>query len=235
MPLARAQAIPQRGGRLRGPCSPRHPVDLVDAHGSRDREAFTWLGLAAAPAGAAGVHPAILAADNTAGELARGAGGEPSRGAERAGGRGASRAGVSRGRSSRVIHNGVLLDRIDRPVTAADRAAWRERIGPPGPGAPSRSWRGPRIRGSCSRRWPRSRPRCGWSCRPRWTGADRRLPAIPDRHRVVRLPFLADVRPLYDLVELVLHPSRWDALPQAVLEAMALGKPVIASRATGNG
>jgi glycosyltransferase involved in cell wall biosynthesis len=51
---------------------------------------------------------------------------------------------------------------------------------------------------------------------------------------VVRLPFRPDVRPFYQLAEVVLHPSRWDALPQAVLEAMALGKPVIASRATGN-
>ena len=60
------------------------------------------------------------------------------------------------------------------------------------------------------------------------------LPEIPARHAVVRLPFDPAIRPLYELVELALHPSRWDALPQAVLEAMALGKPVIASRATGN-
>jgi glycosyltransferase involved in cell wall biosynthesis len=60
------------------------------------------------------------------------------------------------------------------------------------------------------------------------------LPEIPERHAVVRLPFRPDIRPLYDLIELALHPSRWDALPQAVLEAMALGKPVIASDASGN-
>jgi L-malate glycosyltransferase len=51
---------------------------------------------------------------------------------------------------------------------------------------------------------------------------------------VVCLPFIPDVRPLYNLLELVLLPSRSEGLSQALLEAMALGKPVVASDSTGN-
>jgi glycosyltransferase involved in cell wall biosynthesis len=50
----------------------------------------------------------------------------------------------------------------------------------------------------------------------------------------VCIPFVADVRGLYELLELVLLPSRIEGLSQALLEAMALAKPVIASRAAGN-
>jgi glycosyltransferase involved in cell wall biosynthesis len=134
-----------------------------------------------------------------------------------------------------VILNGVLLDRIDRPVNSSEVDAWRKRVG-----------------------WETSRRTLAIAARPKdqmvvvralaevqtpvrlvLTGLDGEsltgpLPAVPERHAVVRLPFVADIRPLYELVEVALHPSRWDALPQAVLEAMALGKPVIASRATGN-
>jgi glycosyltransferase involved in cell wall biosynthesis len=58
--------------------------------------------------------------------------------------------------------------------------------------------------------------------------------AVPPRHTVVCLPFTPDVRPLYELLDLVLIPSRSEGLSQALLEGMALGKPVIASGATGN-
>ena len=56
----------------------------------------------------------------------------------------------------------------------------------------------------------------------------------PSRHAVVCVPFTSQVRALYDLLELVLLPSHSEGLSQALLEAMALGKPVIASAATGN-
>jgi glycosyltransferase involved in cell wall biosynthesis len=63
---------------------------------------------------------------------------------------------------------------------------------------------------------------------------ERLLRRVPPHHAVVVLPFTPSVRPLYDLLELVLLPSRIEGLSQALLEAMALGKPVIASAAAGN-
>ena len=57
---------------------------------------------------------------------------------------------------------------------------------------------------------------------------------VPQPHAVVCLSFTPDVRGLYELLELVLLPSRSEGLSQALLEAMALGKPVIASAAAGN-
>ncbi len=53
-------------------------------------------------------------------------------------------------------------------------------------------------------------------------------------HAVVCLPFTADVTPLYGLLEVALLPSRIEGFSQSLLEAMALGKPVIASAAGGN-
>jgi glycosyltransferase involved in cell wall biosynthesis len=50
----------------------------------------------------------------------------------------------------------------------------------------------------------------------------------------VCLPFSPEVRPLYDLTEVALLPSRMEGFSQSLLEAMALGKPVIASNAGGN-
>lgn len=210
------------------------PVDLIDSHGSRDREALTWLGLTRGLS-----VPAVftrrsyprtsrlenwLAARVAARVVAMS---EPVRDALR-------RRGIP-DRKIVVIHDGVLLDRLDREVSVADVAAWRERIG-----------------------WESSRRTLAIVARPKdqpivlaalplvrtpvrlvlvglnGMALEGPLPPLPERHMVIRLPFVADVRPLYELVEVALHPSRFDALPQAVLEAMALGKPVIASRATGN-
>ena len=212
----------------------QHPVDLIDAHGSRDRQALILLGLLgrlpvplvitrrsfprstrlATWLGSRAAARLVTLSEPVAEELCR---------------RGASRDRLV------VIPNGVLLDRIDGPVPADEVESWRRTI----------EW-------DASRRTVAivARPKDQWvvveslalvrtPVRLVLAGLDgdmltRPLPPLPSRHAVVRMPFRYDTRPLYELADLVLHPSRWDALPQAVLEAMALGKAVIASDATGN-
>lgn len=232
LPLARGNRF-SNAGRLRQLLS-AHPVDLVDAHGSRDREAFTWLGLTGrlpVPAvftrrswprtvrlenwlAARVAARVVTLSDPVAAELAR--------------------HGIPR-RLLRVIPNGVMLDRIDRPVSDAERAEWRARIGL----VDARPVVAVAARPKDQWVVLRALPQVTTPVRLVLTGLSGRaltgpLPPLPPRHAVVRLPFLPDVRPLYDLVDLVLHPSRWDALPQAVLEAMALGHCVLGSDATGN-
>ena len=59
--------------------------------------------------------------------------------------------------------------------------------------------------------------------------------ALPARHRAVFLGTVPEPLPLYHYATLVTLPSRIEGLSQALLEAMALGAPVLASHAGGNG
>ncbi len=228
-----------RGGRRRNARRLRahlmaHPVDLVNAHGSRDREALTWLGLTRRLPAPLVItrhsYPRTALLENFLASLVARrviAFSEPV--AELLGRRGTSRAKLI------VVHGGLMLDRIDREVTAAEVDDWRGRIG----WEPSRRTVGIVARPKDQDIVLAALPLVQTPVRLVLVGLHgdvltRPLPRIPARHAVARLPFLPDVRPLYELLEVALHPSRWDAFPQAILEAMALGKPVIASRATGN-
>jgi glycosyltransferase involved in cell wall biosynthesis len=232
LPLARGNRIGNAARLAR--LLAAHPVDLVDSHGSRDREAFTLLGLLrrlSVPVIftrrsyprttlleswlAARVASRVVALSEPVAQALR-ARGVPDR-------------------KLLVIYNGVLLDRIDRTPSQAEVEELRRWIG----WEPSRRTVAIVARPKDQRIVLEALAQVSTPVRLVLAGLHGRaltgrLPAIPERHAVVRLPFLTDVRPLYETVELVLHPSRWDALPQAVLEAMALGKPVIASRASGN-
>jgi glycosyltransferase involved in cell wall biosynthesis len=135
-----------------------------------------------------------------------------------------------------VIPNGLITARVDRRVSDRELFDWRDRIG-----------------------WEASRRTIGIVARPKdqhvvLTALDRVRPpvrlvlagvdpagpiaararAVREPHAVVCLPFTADVVPLYRLLEIALLPSRIEGFSQALLEAMALGKPVIASAAGGN-
>src|SRR5438105_6294919 len=135
-----------------------------------------------------------------------------------------------------VIPNGLVTDRVDVPVTSAAVDEWRRRIG----WEPSRRTVGIVSRPKDQAIVLRALERIRIPIRLVLAGVEptsrlgRLAKKVPARHAVVCVPFRPQVRPLYDLLDLALLPSRSEGLSQALLEAMALGKPVIASAATGN-
>jgi L-malate glycosyltransferase len=211
------------------------PVDLVNSQSARDREALAWLGLTHRLGVPLVVTrrqmPLTFPVENRL----------VSRVAARmiAVSRAVGEALVRRGTPRRklaIIPNGLIEERVDVPVDPAAVEAWRERIG----------WdSGHRTVGIVSRLKDqavvlRALERVEAPVRLVLAGVGPEsslaslAAALPSRHAVVFVPFAPDVRPLYELLELVLLPSRMEGLSQALLEAMALGKPVIASAAAGN-
>ena len=213
----------------------REQPALINSQSARDRQALTWLGLTgrlAVPAVftrrqmpltfwlenwvASRVATRVIAVSQAVAEaLAR---------------RGTARSKLV------VIHNGLVTDRIDRPVTSIEVDGWKERIG----------WQPGRIvvgivarrkdQGVVLRALDRVEPPihlvlAGVEMTGELAAAGQ---DVPGRHRISFVPFDSDVRPLYDLLDVVLLPSRMEGLSQALLEAMALGKPVAVSAATGN-
>ncbi len=213
----------------------RHPVDLINSQSARDREALTWLawtGRLPTPLVVTRRQmPRTFILENwlvskVAAQVV-------------AVSQAVADALVRRGTSRRkliVIPNGVVTDRIDVVVPTEAVEAWRRRIG----WEPSRRTIGVVARPKDQHVVIRALESVRTPVRLVLAGVDptsriARLTAqVPERHAVVYLPFTPDVRPLYELLELVLLPSRSEGLSQGLLEAMALEKPVIASRATGN-
>lgn len=213
----------------------RHPVEVINSQSSIDRRALTWLALTRRLRIPLVVTrrqmPRTFFLENwlmsrLAAQVVA---------VSRAVGEALIRRGTPR-RKLTVIPNGVVTERIDLPVSDRARDQWKARIG-----------------------WEPSRRTIGIVARPKDQEVvlralqDVRTPvrlvlagvepqsrlgrlsgSVADRHAVVCLPFTPDVRPLYDLLDLAMLPSHSEGLSQGLLEAMALGKPVIASASTGN-
>jgi len=134
-----------------------------------------------------------------------------------------------------VVPNGVDLARIDREVSGAEietaRALagwvpWRPTVGV----VARRKDHELLLRALAALQRPVTLALVGTAPDP----ALRSLAAAAPQHVVRFVPFRPDVLPFYRLFDVVVLPSRREGLSQALLEAMALGLPVVASRAGGN-
>jgi glycosyltransferase involved in cell wall biosynthesis len=213
----------------------RYPVDLINSQSAKDRAALVWLALSRRLRIPLVVTWRQMPRSFPLETWLVGRLSSKVVAVSRAVGDALVRRGTSRAKLA-VIPNGLVTDRVDVPVTAAAVDGWRHRIG-----------------------WEASRRTIGIVSRPKdqaivlraleqvtipvrlvLAGVEpdselgRLAEKAPSRHAVVCVPFTPQVRALYDLLELALLPSHSEGLSQALLEAMALGKPVIASAATGN-
>ena len=212
-----------------------HPADLVNSQSSRDREALVRLAIR----GRLGVPlvltrrqvPRTFFLENWLASLA----------ADRVIAVSRAVAGSLRRKGTPaaklvVIPNGLVTSRVDRRPTAADVEELEKanRVGSEPTNHRHRRPRegpedgAPRARSSEDARSPGAR-----GVEPDGPLGELAREVQPP-HAAVCLPFTSEVRPLYELLEVVLLPSRIEGLSQSLLEAMALGKPVIASAAAGN-
>ncbi|MEI8195878.1 MAG: glycosyltransferase, partial [Phycisphaerae bacterium] len=68
---------------------------------------------------------------------------------------------------------------------------------------------------------------------PEWNAVMRQIAEAGLRERFYTPGFVADVKPLLARADVVVVPSRIEGIPIILLEALALGKPVVASRVGG--
>lgn len=137
----------------------------------------------------------------------------------------------------RVVPNGIDLERVEAPPSAQEMEAARSVLGNSGGGRP--------VIVVVARRKDqhillRALPALERPVTVAFVGIrpDEQLAAaqaaVPARHRVVFVPFTDRPLAFYHFATLTALPSRIEGLSQALLEAMSLGVPVIASAAGGN-
>ena len=212
----------------------RHPVDVVNSHSARDRKALTWLGLTRRLTVPLVVTrrqmPRSFYLENwLSGRVASRVVAVSPAVAEALGRRGIPRQKIA------VVPNGLIVARVDRPLSTAEVETWRRRI----EWDPNRRTVLIAARRKAQDVVLRALHSVTTPVRLVMAGAgedafSHLVAKVPDRHAVVSFNFERDIRPLYELADLALLPTWDEGLSQALLEALALGCPVVASAVPGN-
>src|SRR2546428_452195 len=210
-------------------------VDVVNAHATRDRRALAWLRWRGALPQAFVVTRRTMPLTFPLELVAVGLAADRTIAVSEAVAR-ALRRRLHPGGRLRVVPNGIALERVDAPLPPADLTAARTALGDVA-GRPviavvaRRKDQDVLLRALLAVEQPLVLALVG-------LGADDRLraltAAVPARHQVVFVPPTERPLAFYHLAAAAALPSRIEGLSQTLLEAMALGLPVLASDYGGN-
>jgi glycosyltransferase involved in cell wall biosynthesis len=213
----------------------RERVDVVNSHATLDRRALTWLRWRGRLPQALVVTRRTMPLTSPLEVLAVGCTADRTIAVSEAVARALRRRLHPPGRL-RVVPNGIALERVDAPVPPEDLTAARLALGDTG-GRPvvvvvaRLKDQAVLLQALAAVMRPLVLALVGIE-------ADERLSplaaAAPSRHRVVFVPLTDRPLAFYHLANAAALPSRIEGLSQALLEAMALGLPVVASDSGGN-